>query len=288
MFCKFCGCEIEEGALFCTSCGKSLQWTEGYSDTVAVSPIEEEFISKFSSKNFGIATVLFTVATVLSFLASAVSGNITIPIFNIFAIIAFWQLKNKAENQSPLASFASSFKILRIINAIQRVFMWIGVGVFGFVGLLMVAIGASFDEEFAAAFIEGFEQGTIDIDLAGFEDVFGAIIDNIFVFIIFFGAIFVVAAVVLAVFAATMYSSFVKCAKQYEDTANSGINVITKQKSARGWLITMAVFSIISAVGTLGSISSLSMEGVLTLAGEICNIVFLFFMINILKEDNLE
>lgn len=288
MFCKFCGCEIEEGALFCTSCGKSLQWTESYTDTVAVSPMEQEFVNKFSSKNFSIATVLFTVATALSFLAGAMSGNISIPIFNIFAIIAFWQLKNKAENQSPLVSFAAPLKILRILNVIQRIFMWIGVGVFGVVGLLMVAIGASFDDEFAAAFIEGFEQGTVDVDLAGFEELFGVIADNIFIFIIVIGAIFVVAAIVMAVFAATMYSTFVKCAKQYEDTANSGVNVITKQKSARAWIITMAVFAAISALGTLGSISLLSTAGVLTMAGEICNVVFLCLFANILKEDNLQ
>lgn len=285
MFCKFCGCEIADDAQFCTNCGKSLQWTENYTDTVAVSPMEEEFISKFSSKNFGIATILLTVATALSFVAGILANDISIPIFNIFAIIAFWQLKNKAENQSPLASFASSFKILRIINVIQRVLLWIVVGAFGVSGVLMVAVGASFDDEFAASFIEGFNEGAVDLELGGFENIFGSIADNIFIIIIIMGAVFVILAAVVAIFAATMYGTFVKCAKQYEDTANSGVNVITKQNSARVWLIVMAVFSILSAVGSLGVSNAAE---ILALAGEVCNIVFLFFMINVLKEDNLQ
>ena len=183
MFCKFCGCEIADDAQFCTNCGKSLQWTEAYTDTAAVSPMEEEFISKFSSKIFGIATILLTVATALSFVAGILANDISIPIFNIFAIIAFWQLKNKAENQSPLASFASSFKILRIINVIQRVLLWIVVGAFGVSGVLMVAVGASFDETFAASFIEGFNEGAVDLELGGFENIFGSVTDNIFIII---------------------------------------------------------------------------------------------------------
>lgn len=285
MFCKFCGCEIADDAQFCTNCGKSLQWTEAYTDTAAVSPMEEEFISKFSSKNFGIATILLTVATALSFVAGILANDISIPIFNIFAIIAFWQLKNKAENQSPLASFASSFKILRIINIIIRVLLWIVVGAFGVSGVLMVAIGASFDETFAASFIEGFNEGAVDLELGALENIFGSIADNIFIIIIIAGAVFVILAAVVAIFAATMYGTFVKCAKQYEDTANSGVNVITKQNSARVWLIVMAVFSILSAVGSLGVSNAAE---ILALAGEVCNIVFLFFMINVLKEDNLQ
>lgn len=285
MFCKFCGCEIADDAQFCTNCGKSLQWTEGYTDTVAVSPMEEEFISKFSSKNFGIATILLTVATALSFVAGILANDISIPIFNIFAIIAFWQLKNKAENQSPLASFASSFKILRIINVIQRVLLWIVVGAFGVSGVLMVAVGASFDDEFAASFIEGFNEGAVDLEFGALENIFGSVADNIFIIIIIMGAVFVILAAVVAIFAATMYGTFVKCAKQYEDTANSGVNVITKQNSARVWLIVMAVFSILSAVGSLGVSNAAE---ILALAGEVCNIVFLFFMINVLKEDNLQ
>ena len=61
MFCKFCGCELADDAQFCTNCGKSLEWTAEYTDTVAVSPMEEEFISKFSSKNFSVATILFMI-----------------------------------------------------------------------------------------------------------------------------------------------------------------------------------------------------------------------------------
>lgn len=285
MFCKFCGCEIADDAQFCTNCGKSLEWTGNYTDTAAVSPMEEEFISKFSSKNFGIATILLTVATALSFVAGILANDISISIFNIFAIIAFWQLKNKAENQRPLASFASSFKILRIINIIMRVLLWIVVGAFGVSGVLMVAVGASFDETFAASFIEGFNEGAVDLELGGFENIFGSVTDNIFIIIIIMGAVFVILAAVVAIFAATMYGTFVKCAKQYEDTANSGVNVITKQNSARVWLIVMAVFSILSAVGSLGVSNAAE---ILALAGEVCNIVFLFFMINVLKEDNLQ
>lgn len=290
MFCKFCGCEIEDGALFCTSCGKSLEWTAGYTDTAAVSPVEEEFINKFSSKNFSIATVLFTVTAALSLLVGIMSSSVNIItlVLNIFAIIAFWKLKSTAEKKSPLENFGSPLKILRVLTVIQRVVMWIFVGLFGVLGLLMVVIGASFDNELAAAFIEGFEQGTLDVDLAGFEELFGVIADNAFLFIIILGAVFVVIAVVMAVFAATMYATFVKCAKQYEDTAKSGINVITKQRSARGWLIFTAVCSIISALGTLSEISLLGTSGILTLAGEVCNIAFLFCIINILKEDILQ
>lgn len=286
MFCRFCGCEIEEGALFCTGCGKSLEWTAAYEAVTAEDTVKAKLIDTFSTKRFSAATILFTIATALSFLATLIAGNITVPIIEIFAIIAFWQLKNAAQSKSPIRTFVGPFKTLRILTVIQRVVLWVIVGVFSVVGLLMVLFGTSFDNEIAASFIEGFGQGLSDFSVSGFEEIIGYTAENIFLFMIILGAIFVIIAAIVAVFAATMYGSLVKCAKQYENTAATGVNVVTRQKAARGWLIVMVIFAIISATVTVTSL--IDVTSILALAGEVCNIIFLFLMIGVLKEDNLQ
>ena len=284
MFCKFCGCEIAEGAAFCTGCGKELSWSENYTAQVTENPINEKFVGMFSSGKFNAATILYTVFTALSFLATALTGSFTIPILNIFIIIALFKLKEASKNEGNLDGFVSGFKTLRVITVIQRVLYWILVGVFGVVGVLMIVIGASLDEELMASFVEGFNSG-MELTLPqGFEELSTLLLENVHIFLIAFGVVFVIVAIVLLVFNLTMQTTFVKCAKQFEETAKSGENVITKAASARGWLIFTAIISILGLIGAIPS----NIAEVLALASSICSIIALFIFADILKADNLE
>ena len=284
MFCKFCGCEIAEGATFCTGCGKELSWAENYTAQVTENPIKEKFVGMFSSGKFNAATILYTVFTALSFLATALTGSVTIPILNIFIIIALFKLKEASKNEGNLDGFVSGFKTLRVITVIQRVLYWILVGVFGVVGVLMIVIGASLDEELMASFVEGFNGGIEGANIAGFEDLTSMFAENAYFAIIVIGIIFVFVAIIVMVFALTMQTTFVKCAKQFEETAKSGENVITKAASARGWLIFTAIISILGLIGAIPS----NIAGVLSLASSVCSIISLFIFADMLKADNLE
>lgn len=284
MFCKFCGCEIAEGAAFCTGCGKELSWAENYTAQMTENPIKEKFVGMFSSGKFNAATILYTVFTALSFLATALIGSVTIPILNIFIIIALFKLKSAGKNEGDLDGFVSGFKTLRIITVIQRVIYWVLVGIFGVVGVLMIVIGASLDEELMASFVQGFNGGIEGANIAGFEDLTSMFAENAHFAIIVIGIIFVFVAIILMVFALTMQTTFVKCAKQFEETAKSGENVITKAASARGWLIFTAIISILGLIGAIPS----NIAEVLSLASSICSIIALFIFADMLKADNLE
>ena len=284
MFCKFCGCEIAEGAAFCTGCGKELSWSENYTAQVTENPINEKFVGMFSSGKFNAATILYTVFTALSFLATALTGSFTIPILNIFIIIALFKLKEASKNEGNLDGFVSGFKTLRVITVIQRVIYWISVGFFGLVGVLLIAGASILNEEFAADFAKAI-TGSMELTLPqGFEELSTLLLENVHIFLIAFGVVFVIVAIVLLVFNLTMQTTFVKCAKQFEETAKSGENVITKAASARGWLIFTAIISILGLIGAIPS----NIAEVLALASSICSIIALFIFADILKADNLE
>lgn len=284
MFCKFCGCEIESGATFCTGCGKELSWAENYTVQMTENPIKEKFVGMFSLGKFNTAAILYTVFTVLSFLSTLLTGSFTIPILNIFIIIALFKLKSSGKNEGDLEGFVSGFKTLRIITVIQRVIYWVLVGIFGAVGVLMIGIGASLDEELTASFVEGFSGG-MELTLPeGFEEISALLLDNVHIFLIAFGVTFVIIAIVLMIFNLTMQTTFVKCANQFEQTARTGENVITKARSARGWLIFLAIVNILGLIGTIPT----NIAEVLAFASSVCSIIALFIFADMLKEDNLQ
>ncbi len=283
MYCKYCGQLLEDNALFCHSCGKQVSDTAADAAVIDTEPVA--FGGKFGNKPFFYATLFFTIAVSLAFLANAITGNVTVPIIEIFAIISFWRIYYHAKNINPLVCFVSPLKTLRVLVTVQRVLLWIVIGVFAVVGLLMMAIGASANGELADAFVEGFNEGAVE--LYGFGELFGSVADlllaNIGLFLIVFGAIFVFAAAFVLVLNLTMYKSFLKCAMSYEEAAKYGEYNIEKQDAARKWLIASLVFASISIVGQLNVSGVAQLLSVAALAFEIC---YLVFFIKFLKAEN--
>lgn len=283
MYCKYCGQLLEDNALFCHACGKQIN------DTVADAAVSDTepvpFGGKFGDKSFFYATLFFTIAASLSFLANIISGSVNIPILEIFAIISFWSLHNSARLGNPLVCFVSPLKTLRIIVTINRVLLWIVVGVFSVVGFLMTAVGASANQELADAFVEGFNQGAIE--MGGLEGIFGSTVEllfqNIGLFLIIFGGIFIFVAVIALIFNLTMYKSFYKCALSFEEAAKYGEYNIEKQDSVRKWLTFNLVFACISIVGQLNVSGAAQLLSVAALAFEVC---YLVFFIKFLKSEN--
>ncbi len=283
MYCKHCGQLLEDNALFCHACGKPVNETgaeQVYTDTEPL-----PFGGKFSDKSFFYATLFFTVAASLAFLSNVVMGSVTIPILEIFAIISFWSLHNSARLSDPLVRFVSPLKTLRVIVTINRVVLWIVIGVFSVVGLLMTVVGATANPELINSFVDVSDSASLD--LGGFEELFSAaadlIITNLGLFLIVFGAMFIFVAVISLIFNLTMYKSFYKCALSFEEAAKYGEYNIEKQDSVRKWLVVNLVFACISIVGQLNVSGIAQLLSVAALAFEIC---YLVFFIKFLKAEN--
>ncbi len=279
MYCKHCGQELEENVVFCHNCGKAVNdLNETTFGTTALG-------FKFESKNFFYAILFFTLAASGTFLSGLLSGNVSIPILEIFAIISFWKLHNSAKSASPLAEYVSPLKTLRILVTVYRVLLWIVVGVFSVVGILMMLIGVSANAELIDSFVEGVNEGLIEFE--GFDMLLGGgiafLMQNIGLFLIIFGAIFFVVAVVCLVFNLTMYRSYLKCAESFEQSARTGICKIEKQDTVKKWLVFNLVCSCISAFGQLNVSGGVALMSTAAVAFEIC---YLVFFIRFLKAEN--
>lgn len=278
MYCKHCGQELEENVVFCHNCGKAVNdLNETTFGTTSLS-------FRFEGKNFFYAILFFTLSTVFTFLSGMFSGSVNIPILQIFVIISFWKLNNCAKNGAPITQYVSPLKTLCIVVKIQRILIWIIVGVFSVVGILMLVIGASANAELIDSFVEGINEGMIKIE--GIDALLGGamtlLLQNIGLFLIIFGAIFFVVAAVCLVFNLTMYKSYYKCVESFEQSARVGIFKTEKQDSVRKWLVFNLVCSCISALGQINVSGTASLVSVGAVAFEIC---YLIFFIRFLKEE---
>ncbi len=241
MFCVHCGKEIENGATFCSYCGGSQEVkTEKATEENGVL---SRFQALFSDNKFHLATLFFLVSTVAAALSTIASGEVPLPVLEIFIIISLFKLGNLAKSGAPLISFASPLKTIKIIVNIYSVILWVLVGIFGVCGIILAVAGSAIGVGAA----EIFESVVSDFDISFFGEFLSESGGIIFTVI---GIIFIVAAVICALLNVFMYGSFYKTAKSAEWTAGSGTFVLEKVESTYKWLVFTAVMSGISALFT--------------------------------------
>lgn len=283
MYCTYCGNEIDNAATFCNHCGKPTNepTAEVSVETPVGNPVAALFGQVLSSKSFLTGTVLFTVATALSFLASiASSGMATIPILNVITIIALFLLRSRANNCVAHFEYAGPLKALRVVTIITNVVIWIAAvclavsgGLLLICGNVLSKSGASLDDvsnfvEMDAA-TEGLLSGLFSNPDASFGMIFTVL-----------AIIFIIVAVVLAIIAILIYGRLSKFLKAAISAANTGEFGELDFSIARKAAITHGVFQIFAAFPTL--IVILSPAGVSTAAAEVLLIISAFTFAKIL------
>lgn len=242
MFCVHCGKEINENALFCTFCGEP---TGNETETTQNTNQLTAFLSVFSGNNFRLATLFFLVSVVASAAGTLFSGELPLPILEIFLIISFFKLKSLSPESAPHLAFASPLKTIRIIVNIQRIIIYVLSVIFIVCGLLLVFSGG----------VLGLGLGEIFEDFLNETDMrwFGAatsVASGIIFSVI--GIIFIVLSVILALFGIFMYNSFYKTAKSAEWTAGTGSLNLESLDSTKKWIIVLMVFEIFSLLSLIG------------------------------------
>lgn len=282
MFCTYCGKEIDNSAEFCTYCGRPTSEPNSVSVEAAAQPMGEAlFGGVFEDKTFFTATVFYTIATALSFLANILLGEIMPPVLNIFVIFALFKINSLYNSGAPLLSFASPIKILRVIVNIIRIVCWVVAGILGVCGAILTFSGfalrgAADIADFAFALeLDAQSQAILEKITEGLGIGLGLIIGVM-------GIVFIVIAAALLVLALFMYGSFYKSAKSAENAANTGEILLEKVNATRGWLIASAVIGIISAVFSLGSLAGAS--GILAIGSEACHIVTYFLFAKLMRK----
>lgn len=272
MFCIHCGKEIENGTAFCSFCGGA-QATASPEVTTEETGVLALFHSVFGDTKFHLATLFFLVATCASALAGIVVGSVTIPILQIFIIISLFKLDKLGKEGAPLLAFAAPLKTIRIIMNVYRIFLWIFVALFGIFGVIFCASGPLL----GSAFVEVFDTLITDFNIPYLAEF---ITDYSGIIFLIFGIMFIVVAVICALFNVFMYGAFYKTAKSTEWTAGTGNYIVEKIDATSGWLKFSVVMSAISMVFTGFSTA----QSVLTVVSLGFNIAFLVIALELLKK----
>lgn len=282
MFCTYCGKEIDNSAEFCSFCGRPTNEPDTVSAEAVAQPTGAALLGGvFEDKTFFTATVFYTAATVLSFLANVFSGEIMPPVLNIFVIYALFKINSLYNSGAPLSSFAAPIKILRVIVNIIRIVSWVVAGILGVCGAILTFSGFALKDavdisDFAFALeLDGQSQAIFEKITEGLGIGLGVIISCM-------GIFFILVAVALLVLALFMYGSFYKTAKSAEAAATSGEILIEKANATRKWLVVSAVFGIISAVFSLGLL--IDSSGILSICSEICHIITYFLFAKLMRK----
>ena len=282
MYCTYCGNEIDNAATVCDHCGNpTAETNEILASTPVENPVSVLFGQVLGSKSFLTGTVLFTVATALSFLASiASSGMATIPILNVITIIALFLLRSRANNCVAHFEYAGPLKALRVVTVITNVFIWIATVCFAIAGGLFVICSivlsgsnVTLDEisqfaEFDSA-TEGLLGGLFSNPNASFGMIFTVL-----------AIIFIIVAVVLGIIAILIYGRLAKFLKAAVLAANTGEFGELDFSVARKALVVHGAFLIISSLSSLFSIFTFSW--LVTAAAQVLLIISVFTFAKIL------
>lgn len=282
MYCTYCGNEIDNAATFCDRCGKpTAETNEILASTPVENPVSVLFGQVLGSKSFLTATVLFTVATALSFLASiASSGMATIPILNVITIIALFLLRSRANNCVAHFEYAGPLKALRVVTVITNVVIWITTVCFAIAGGLFVICSivlsgsnVTLDEISQFAELDTATEGLLGGLFSNPDASFGMIFTVLAI-------IFIIVAVVLAIIAILIYGRLAKFLKAAISAANTGefgeLDFVTTRKA----LVVHGVFIIISSLSSLFSIFTFSW--LVNAAAEVLLIISVFTFAKIL------
>ncbi len=271
MFCIHCGKEIENGTAFCSYCGG--EQIVNSNSTANGNDVLSLFHLNFGSNNFHLATVFYLVSVCAAALSNIAAGSMPLPILEIFIIISLFKLNNLGKQNAPLLAFASPLKTLRVIVNIYMVVLWVLIGIFGVCGIILCASGSFIGVGVAEVFEKALSEYNFSLYAEELSELGGLIFAVL-------GIIFIIVAVVCALFNVFMYGSFYKTAKSTEWTAGTGRFLIEKVDSTYKWLVFMVVMSCISATFTLFSSGAV---GILTTVSTGFSVAFLILVLGILK-----
>lgn len=277
MYCSYCGKQVSDTAAFCPNCGKSLK---AEVSAPVFSPeqtkVNSLFHSVFGTDKFRLAAIFFTVATAVDAISTLIGGKFPFPVLRIFVIISLFKLNSLANAQSPFNTFASPLKTLRIIINIERIVMWVVVGLLGICGLIFLFLGSAVG---STGIAEEFFNLDSTYSFAADAELAGIIWAVLAIFII-------IIAVICALLNVFMYGSFYKCAKSTEWTAGTGKYMIKKLSSTYGWLIFMIVIdSLVAFTGFISLVSGTSVfASLLSLTAVGFNIAALAIFANTVSE----
>ena len=270
MFCVHCGKEIPENAASCSFCGrKQVPDTQAPAEENGVATI---FHSVFGSNNFHLAVVFFLVYACASTLLTLASGELPLPIIDIFIILSFFKLHKLGKDSAPLFSFTSPLKTLRIIVKIYRVLLWILVGVLAVCGVIVAIAGAVSDADFT-------EEIMNESNISLYGDIF---LKHGGISVAFIGIIFILVAIVIAVLNVFTFGSFYKSVKSVEWTAGTGKYQIRNLGSTYGWLIFVLVCTSVSTLDVIDSAANA--ETILSLIATGFHFAFTILILNCIKQ----
>ncbi len=282
MYCTYCGNEIDNAATICDHCGKSTaENTEFTVETPTQNPVSALFIQVLSSKSFLTATVLFTAATALSFLASVLaSGMATLPILNIIIIAALFLLRSRAKNGAAHFEFAGPLKALRVVTIITNVSIWVATVCFLIAGGLFLICGFV---------LSGSDASLNDISgLVKMDATTSSIFNNLFsdsnasfgIIFTVMAVIFLVVAVFCGILAILIYGRLAKFLKAAVLAAQTGEFGALDFTPARKAAVTHGVFQILFAFPSI--IVILSPSGLFAAAAQVLLVISAFAFAKIL------
>ena len=260
MYCTYCGNEIDNAATVCDHCGNpTAETNEILASTPVENPVSVLFGQVLGSKSFLTGTVLFTVATALSFLATvASSGMATIPILNVITIIALFLLRSRANNCVAHFEYAGPLKAIRVVTIITNVVIWIAAvclavsgGLLLICGNVLSKSGASLDDVSNFVEMDAATEGLLGGLFSNPDASFGMIFTVLAI-------IFIIVAVVLAIIAILIFGRLAKFLKAAISAANTGEFGELDFSIARKALVVHGVFLIISSLSLLFSIFTFS------------------------------
>lgn len=282
MYCTYCGNKIDNAATFCDHCGNpTAETNEILASTPVENPVSVLFGQVLGSKSFLTGTVLFTVATALSFLATvASSGMATIPILNVITIIALFLLRSRANNCVAHFEYAGPLKAIRVVTIITNVVIWIAAvclavsgGLLLICGNVLSKSGASLDDVSNFVEMDAATEGLLGGLFSNPDASFGMIFTVLAI-------IFIIVAVVLAIIAILIYGRLAKFLKAAVLAANTGEFGELDFSVARKALVVHGVFLIISSLSSLFSIFTFSW--LVTAAAQVLLIISAFTFAKIL------
>lgn len=238
MFCPNCGNQLADDANFCGMCGTAIS-------NAAENKVLHYLRDKLSASNFTLATVLFTISKVLTLLGCIFGNNFSVSLLGVIIVIALWSINSALKSNKPLTAYIGPIKTIRIVLKIKCIINWVAGGISAIAGLMFIGLGIAggnvgikyildefgFSYNTDSSFTSSIYTNDISAEALIVWGIFFLIITAIVVFVNIFPL-----------------GSLIKCIRSFEQSAKTGVLMISKRGAARGWLIFMGIITGIFAI----------------------------------------
>lgn len=228
------------------------------------SPAAAAFSKMFGSSMFLAICILFSSATGVNFFGSLIfNSSFTFDVLDILLVIACWLLYAASRNVSGGERFGAPLKILSAVATICYILNWIAVG-FLALAALVVVVAVSIGDGIVSEILDELE---IRGGLGGAEEIIDA--EELVGFLLSGGLalialVLTMVVAVVVVFNIFCFGSFRRTAKSFVNAHKTGVCCFEKIEAASAWVL---VYGIITAVGSIGSLSVGSLCGIAMAVG---------------------